>query len=41
MKKSKIDRLRSAGWKVGGVKDLLDLSDEELALIELELGRRG
>ena len=38
MKKSKIDRLRSAGWKVGGAKDLLGLSDEELALIELKLG---
>ena len=38
MKKSKIDRLRRAGWKVGDTQDLLDLSDEEMALIELKIG---
>ena len=38
MKKSKIDRLRSAGWKVGDARNLLGLSDEEVALIELKLG---
>jgi DNA-binding XRE family transcriptional regulator len=38
MKKSKIDRLRAAGWKAGGAQNLLDLSDEEVALIELKLG---
>jgi ribosome-binding protein aMBF1 (putative translation factor) len=38
MKKSKIDRLRSAGWKVGDAQEFLDLSDEEMALIELKLG---
>ena len=38
MKKSKIDRLRSAGWKVGDTQGFLDLSDEEMALIELKIG---
>ena len=38
MKKSKIDRLRAAGWKVGDAQDFLGLSDEEFALIELKFG---
>jgi len=37
MKKSKLNRLRAAGWKVGGVREFLDLSDEDVALIELKL----
>jgi DNA-binding XRE family transcriptional regulator len=37
MKKSKLDRLRAAGWKVGSTKDFLGLSNEEIALIELKL----
>lgn len=38
MKKSKRDRLRAAGWKVGNAQEFLGLSDEEAALIELKLG---
>jgi len=37
MKKSKADRLRAAGWKVGGVREFLGLSDEDVALIELKI----
>lgn len=37
MKKSKIDKLQKAGWKVGTVQEFLRLSDEECALIELRL----
>jgi DNA-binding XRE family transcriptional regulator len=37
MKKTKLKRLRAAGWKVGGVREFLDLSDEDVALIELKL----
>ena len=37
MKKSKIDRLRAAGWKVGSARELLRLSSEESDLIELKL----
>lgn len=36
MKKSKLDRLRAAGWKVGSAKDFLGLSKEEAALIDLK-----
>ena len=38
MKKHKRERLRAAGWKVGGAKEFLHLSDEEVALIDLKLG---
>jgi len=38
MKKSKKDRLRAAGWRVGNTREFLDLSDEEAALIDLKLG---
>ena len=38
MKKSKRDRLRAAGWKVGSTREFLGLSDEEEALIDLKLG---
>ena len=37
MKKSKLDRLRAAGWKVGSAREFLDLSKEEAALIDLKL----
>jgi predicted transcriptional regulator len=37
MKQSKIRRLESAGWKIGSAKDLLHLSDEEEALIDMKL----
>jgi DNA-binding XRE family transcriptional regulator len=37
MKKTKLNRLRAAGWKVGGVREFLDLSDEDVALIALKL----
>jgi len=37
MKKSKQERLKRAGWKLGSAKEFLDLSDEEAALIELKL----
>ena len=38
MTKSKRDRLRAAGWKVGDTKQFLRLTDEESILIELKLG---
>lgn len=37
MKADKLERLRSAGWKVGSAKDFLQLSDEEVRLVELKL----
>ena len=37
MRDEKKRRLEAKGWKVGGVKDLLGLSDDELAYIELKL----
>ncbi len=37
MREDKKRRLEAKGWKVGGIKDLLGLSDEELAYIELKL----
>lgn len=37
MKKSKLDRLRAAGWRVGSTKEFLGLSKEEVALIDLKL----
>ncbi len=37
MREDKKKRLEAKGWKIGGVKDLLGLSDEELAYIELKL----
>jgi ribosome-binding protein aMBF1 (putative translation factor) len=37
MKKSKQERLKKAGWKVGTTKEFLGLSGEEAALIELKL----
>ena len=37
MKKTKKERLKKAGWKVGTAKEFLGLSDEEAALIEMKL----
>ena len=37
MRKQKQKRLKSKGWKVGTVKELLGLSDEESAYIELKI----
>ncbi len=37
MKKSKIELLKKAGWKVGTAKEFLGLTDEEAALIEMKL----
>jgi hypothetical protein len=37
MDKSKRKRLESAGWKIGTVNELLNLSPEESAYIELKL----
>ena len=36
MNKLKIQKLRKAGFKVGSVKEFLNLSDAELALIDLK-----
>lgn len=37
MKQSKQKRLEAAGWKVGGTKEFLGLSNEEAAMIEVKL----
>ena len=37
MEKNKQKRLEAAGWKLGGVNELLDLNPEESAYIELKL----
>ena len=37
MRQSKRKALEKKGWKVGSAEDFLDLSDEELALIELKI----
>lgn len=37
MKKTKIDKLRAAGWKVGSAEEFLELSKEEVALIEIRI----
>lgn len=37
MREDKKRRLQAKGWKVGGVKDLLGLSADEVAYIELKL----
>jgi len=38
MNPSKRKRLESRGWKVGSVRDFLELSSDEAAYIELKLG---
>jgi ribosome-binding protein aMBF1 (putative translation factor) len=37
MKKSKAERLKKSGWKVGSAQEFLGLTDEEAALIEMKL----
>lgn len=37
MKKSKRERLESAGWRVGDASDFLGLSKEEAAFVEMKL----
>jgi ribosome-binding protein aMBF1 (putative translation factor) len=37
MSTTKLRRLQSAGWKTGGARDFLELSDEETMLVELKL----
>ncbi len=37
MKKSKAQQLQAVGWRIGETKDFLNLSDEEVALIEMRL----
>ena len=37
MKQAKRQRLERKGWKVGGARELLRLTDEEVAYIELKL----
>ena len=37
MHKSKKKRLEAAGWRVGDAAEFLDLSDEDVALIEVKL----
>lgn len=37
MSPEKRKRLRDAGWQVGAARDFLDLSEEEVVLVELKL----
>ncbi|MGB2962444.1 MAG: helix-turn-helix domain-containing protein [Anaerolineales bacterium] len=37
MNKNRIKELEERGWKVGGIEDFLELTEEELAYIELKL----
>ena len=37
MKKTKIAKLEKAGWKIGSIQDFLELTDEEVAFIEMKL----
>jgi DNA-binding XRE family transcriptional regulator len=37
MKKTKAERLKKAGWKVGTAKEFLGLTEEEAALMEMKL----
>jgi DNA-binding XRE family transcriptional regulator len=37
MNKNRIRGLEERGWKIGGIEDFLELSEEELAYIELKL----
>jgi len=36
MKRSKRNRLEKSGWKVGTTQEFLDLSDQEMALIDMK-----
>ena len=37
MRKAKKARLEAAGWKLGSAQDFLELTDEEVELIEIKL----
>jgi ribosome-binding protein aMBF1 (putative translation factor) len=37
MKRSKVQQLTAAGWRVGSVKEFLSLSEEEASIIEMKL----
>lgn len=37
MDKSKATKLRKAGWKIGSAEDFLELSPDEVALVEVKL----
>jgi DNA-binding XRE family transcriptional regulator len=37
MDKNKVELLKAKGWKVGSTEEFLDLSEEELAYIELKI----
>jgi DNA-binding XRE family transcriptional regulator len=37
MNKNRIKELEERGWKVGGIEDFLELTEEELTYIELKL----
>lgn len=37
MEKNRIRNLEEKGWKIGGIEDFLELSEEELAYIELKV----
>ena len=37
MKKTKKEKLEKAGWKIGTAQDFLELTDEEVAFIEMKL----
>ncbi len=36
MRRGKVEKLRAAGWRVGTAGEFLDLSPEEIALIEIK-----
>jgi DNA-binding XRE family transcriptional regulator len=37
MDKNRIKELEQKGWKIGGIEDFLELTEEELAYIELKV----
>jgi ribosome-binding protein aMBF1 (putative translation factor) len=37
MSTSKLKRLKAAGWKVGGTREFLELTDQEAALVEVKI----
>ena len=37
MNSAKLKKLQAAGWKVGGAKDFLKVTNEEVLLVELKL----
>ena len=40
MESTKRRKLEAAGWKVGSVADFLELSSEEVAIVEIKLSLR-